>query len=148
MTAAKKRGYEGQVYRNTGTHASATWNAIGAAMDVKVGDSFSTFDASDRNSATKKALAAQQELSLEFSFIWDASDTDLTALRTAYRARTAIDLWATDGDSATTGVSGPNAEWLITEWSCDMPLADGMKVTVKCVPHGNCSFEPEYKTVT
>lgn len=148
MTAAKKRGYVAQVYRNTGSHGSPTWNSVGAAMDIKCGDQWNTFEASDRNSAVKKFMNGLQEWSIEFGVIWDSSDTDLTALRTAYRAGTAVDMWFADGPSDTVGVSGPNAEWLITEFGTDAPLQDGMKINVKCVPHALCSFEPEYKTVS
>lgn len=147
MTTAKKRGYIGQVYLQAGSHASPSWNQVENAQDIKIGDAWETFEASNRASPIKKFLPAQGDWSVEFSIIWDSSDTDLVALRTAYRAQTAVDMWVTDGLSATSGTSGPNCEWLITDFGLDMPLKDGQKITVKAVPHANCSFEPEYRTV-
>jgi hypothetical protein len=147
MTAAKKRGYDGNVYRNTGSHASKVWNQVAGAMDIKVNDTATTFNASDRASAVEKELPATYKWGIEFKMLVDLSDADFLALRTAYRAGTAIDLWFADGPEDTVGVSGPNAEWLITEFGADAPLTDGMSVSVKCVPHGNCSFEPEYLVI-
>lgn len=144
---AKKRGFAGRVYRNTGTHDSPVWNDITAAMGIKVGDSWSTFDASDRNSLVKKFLPSQNEWSIEFDVIWDTTDENLLALLAAYRGNLPVDLWFADGPSDASLVSGPNAEWLITEFGTDAPLTDGYKVTIKCVPHANCSFEPVYNVV-
>lgn len=146
MTTAKKRGYIGQIYLQAGSHASPSWNQVAQAQDIKLGDAWETFEASSRASPVKKYLPAQQDLSVEFTFIWDSSDTDLLALRAYYRAGAAADMWIADGLSGTPGTSGPNCEWLITEFGNDMPLKDGQKVTCKCVPHANCSFEPEYLT--
>jgi len=146
-TPAKKRGFDGNVYRNTGSHVSPTYNQIESAQDIKIGDAWKTFDASSRASQVAKELPAQLDWSIEFSVIWDSTDVDLQALRSAYRNKTAIDLTFLDGDSGTSTSSGPQAEWLIKEMPYDAPLQDGMKVTFKCVPHGNCSFEPLYVTI-
>ncbi len=147
-TPAKKRGFVGNVYRNTGTHASQSWNQIVDAGDIKVSDSWKKFEASNRASGVIKYLPSMQEWGIEFKMIWDSTNTDQLALRTAFRAGTPIDLWAADGASATSGVSGPNAEWLVEDFGGNMPLTDGMEITVKLCPHANCSFEPEYKTIS
>ena len=148
MTTAKKRGFAGRVYYNSGTHGSPTWVDVTEAVGIKIGDSWSTFDASDRSSSVKKFLPSMCEWTMEFDVLWDSSSTTLLAIRTAYRANTAVNFWFADGPSATVGSSGPNAEWLITEFGTDAPLADGYKITIKCVPHANCSFEPEYKVIS
>lgn len=143
-TPAKKRGYVGNVYLNAGSHAVPNWNQVEDAGDIKISDSWKKFEAPNRISNVIKYLPSMQDWGVEFKMCWDSSSADQLALRAAYRAGTPIDIWAADGPSGTSGTSGPNAEWLVDEFSSDMPLVNGMEVHVKLCPHANCSFEPTY----
>lgn len=148
----KRRGYAGNVYRNTSIPTPPTgtpqfWSQIADAQDIKVGDAWTTFEASNRLSPVKKFLNAQLDWSIEFKTIVDLSDEDFIAMQDAHRNGTPINLLTTDGGPGERGTSGPNADWLITDFGRDAPLANGMEITVKCVPHANCRFEPYYLVV-
>lgn len=153
MTApAKRRGYTGNVYMNTQTPGTdgtpQTFVQIESAMDIKLGDAWDTFVASNRASPVKKFLPAQLDWSIEFDVIWDETDTDLVALRDAHNAGTVVALVALPGASDESGAIGPYADWLISEFGKDMPLSDGQKINVKCLPHANCRFEPQYLEIS
>ena len=106
----KKRGYQGHIYFNANNDEPPTWTEITAAMDIKIGDSWNTFEASDRSTPVKQFLPSQQEWTLEFSFIWDQSNTELVALRDLYRSGDSVNLWAADGPSDVVGTSGPDVD--------------------------------------
>lgn len=151
--AKKRRGFFGNIYRISNLTglgalpAAATFVQLRAAMDIKLSDSWKTWDASDRGSIVMMYLPGQAEWSLEFSVIWDQTDPELVILQNSYRSSAAIPFWVADGVSTNQGSSGPVCQWLITDFPKDMPLADGMKISVKCVPHGSRTFEPGYFTV-
>lgn len=151
-TPAKQRGYSGNVYRNTNTPGSdgtpQTWSQVANAEDIKVADTWKTFMAMNRVSPVEKYLNAVQNWSVEFKIVWDRTDADLLAMQTAYRAGSPIALFVSDGGSAESGASGPYADWLITDFGRDMPLTAGQTITVKCVPHANCRFEPQYLAIS
>ena len=142
---AKKKGTDGQLYRNTNTWASPSWSVL-AVRDLKFTDKpAGTFDSSDRSIDVNTKVPTRSEWEVEFEFYHDASDTGLVALITAATTGRAsgIELLVTDNAVATSGAKGLRAEWLIeTGWDNDMKLVDGQLVKMKLTPHGNYTNAP------
>ncbi len=151
-TPVRRRGFIGNVYRNTVVPGSdgtpQTFSQLANAQDIKVGDAWKTFESMNRVSPVVKYLPGVQEWSIGFKITVDHTDADFVAMQTAYRAGTPIALWVADGPSNETGAGGPYADWLISDFGRDLPLKDGQMIDVKCVPHANCRFEPQYLTIS
>lgn len=143
MALAKKAGTAMQLYRNTNTWASPSWSAL-KVRDLKFSDKpAAMFDTSDRTISVNTKVPTRFEWSLEFEFIWDASDTGLAALVTAAQAGSVIELAVTDDAIATSGTKGLRAEWAVESgWEPDGKLQDGQTVKMTCVPHGNYTNAP------
>ena len=139
----KKTGTAAQVYRNTNTYASPTWAAL-AVQGLKFVDKpGGMFDSSDRTIGVNTKIPARSEWSLEFEFIWDASNTGLAALVTAAQGNTGIELNVTDDAIATTGTKGLRCEWTVESgWDNDAQLQAGQLVKMKLVPYGNYTNAP------
>jgi len=106
---AHKMGWEQKLYRNTGSFGSPTWDLVTNCRDLTLTGSASKNDASTRLSRVKTYAAGQIDLGFNFQMVYDPADTDLTAIRTAFYAQTALDLMDLDGLAATSGSLGVRA---------------------------------------
>lgn len=137
---------------NKRTGAIASVNNSGgtpltAIRDWKLGLEWAEFEAGDRADGYEKGLTTQIKVSAELNFLWDTSDSTLTAIRTAFEAHSALELFLLDGAYATSGSWGVHADFAVTAFNHDAPLTDGQKVTVSLMPHGNAVTTPTFVTL-
>jgi hypothetical protein len=150
MAAGHLLGLDCKLFRNTATYASPTWDEITQVTDVNVSQTTATGDISSRASTFKLWRPGQKDLTLEFTLRYDSGNTDFTALQSAFTGRTGIDMWVADGASATAGTTGIRANWMITEFSHEQPLEDGVNVKVSAKPYidATATQVPAYFTVS
>ncbi len=100
-------GYLCKSYLNTATHASPTWSEAKFVKDVALPDSAESIDVSARFSGGKKYEPGQAEQNVTFSYqyIKGSVDSVLSALRTAFHGRTALQMAFADGPIATNGTT-------------------------------------------
>lgn len=99
----KQVGLDMKLYRATGSPA---WNLIDNVRDLTGPDSFSEADVSVRGVGIKLTEPALRDISIEWEMVYDETDTDFTAVRTAYAAKTLIELALADGLIGTAGTVG------------------------------------------
>lgn len=127
-------GKDAKLYRNTGTHASPSWNLIENCRDLSLGDSMTEVDVSARDGGGFNLTdVALQALELSFQMIGDYSDADFVAFQTAYYARTPLLLATCSGLIATSGTQGVKMPVKITKFEKSEEL-DGVTmfdITIK-----------------
>lgn len=99
----KQVGLDMKLYRATGSPA---WNLVDNVRDLTGPDSFSEADVSVRGVGIKLTEPALRDISFDWEMIYDESDTDFTAIRTAYAAKTSIEFAFADGTLGTAGTTG------------------------------------------
>lgn len=130
--ATKKLGKGGSV--NDSTNAPIT-----AVRDFSFTCEWDLANAPDRGSEFDMVIPTVRKITAELEFMWEESNTQLTAFRTAWEANSAITLSLLDGTYATAGSWGPKADWAITDFPADANLTDGLIYKIKLAPHGNYS---------
>jgi hypothetical protein len=138
----KKLGTNFVIGRNTGSHGSPVWPVAACCRDIKLDIQQKMFDSSDRSSTGDSDIPTRYAAKLEADALWDGGDF-LTAVRTAFLAGSPIDLIAIDGVTAGKGLW---AEWAVTEFPIDAPLAAGQPIKLGFQPHGNAANQPQFVT--
>lgn len=149
MAAGYLLGLDCKLFRNTNTYATPTWNEVTLATEVSVNQTAGKGDVSNRSSVYKLYRAAQIDASLEFTMRYDSANDDYTAFKTAFLARSIMDIWVADGAAATTGTTGPRMNVMITEFSHAQPLSDGVDIKISMCPciDGTATQTPTYLTI-
>lgn len=143
MPLQKKRGDAAQVYLNAGTFAAPNPVALRVSELHFTDKPGKLFDASDRLSSVDTFIPTRSTWSIEFEFVWDASDTGIVKLVTAARLGLNADMIVTDDNILVAGTIGLHAEWTCESgWDNDAKLADGQKCKMKWVPAGNYTNPP------
>lgn len=137
---SKKLGTNFVVARNTGTHDLPVWPLAANCRDVKLDLAPNMFDSSDRATTINTKIPTRYKPKLEFDALWDGG-AFLTAVRAAFLAGTPLDLIVLDG---TTSGQGFWAEWAVTEFPFEMPLAAGQPLKLGFQPHGNAANIPQF----
>jgi len=143
----KKVGLSCKLYRNTGTFGVPVWTEITIARDVTLNLESGEADASSRGSVFKEYLQALKDASLEFDVLYDAADTNFTALREAFFNNTTLDMLALDGSSATTGNQGLRMVSIVTAFPRNEPLEETVTSAVTVKPTVNDDTAPVWYTV-
>lgn len=92
---------------NSGTVGTPTWNDMPNCMDLTPSNSASDIDVSARYGGGYKVHEPGLfDLSFSTKHLYDPADTQLLALRTAFLARTLVDVAIMDQDIATAGSQG------------------------------------------
>lgn len=141
-------GFAAKLYRNTGTYAVPIWTLIDEVKDNTL-----TFEADEVDVTTRAGGGFRQtepgliDAGLEFQINWDTSDDNFTALRTAFAARTAIEMLALDGLVATAGSQGLRFTGKVISFSRNEPIGENLTVDVTVKP---CIADnaPAWYTVT
>jgi predicted secreted protein len=132
---AIKLGMDAKLYRNTGTYAVPVWDLIGNVKDLTLSIESGEADVTTRgNSGWRATVGTLKEASIEFDMIWDTTDTDFTAIKTAFFANTLIDFAVLDGPSGTAGSQGLRAECSIISFSRNETLEEALTVSVTAKP--------------
>lgn len=128
-------GVNCKLYRNTGTYGSPVWNLCDQVRDVKLALPANEADVTTRlNGGYKAAEPVMIDAAVEFEMPWDPADTDLMALKTAFLARSAVEMFVLDGLVATSGSRGLRATMKVFDFSRDEGLENAAMATVKMKP--------------
>ena len=137
-----KLGMQAKLYRlETGPRAA--WPASGApaglaaldnVQDVTLSLETGEADVTTRaNNGYKATVATLKQGSVEFTMIWSSDDPGFKAVQEAYFQNKPIALAVLDGPMDTVGTQGLWADFSVTNFSRQEPLAEAItaKVTVK-----------------
>lgn len=133
-----KMGFEGHVYYNTtlitGSVPSSTWVAIDQAQDVTLIDAMREVDVETKAAAGVEETEPGSRMGgIEFRAVYDPSDSALTALRTAYVAKTKMSFALMD-DAMGTGIKGTVFNGKITKFEKSQPIKGEQAVSITIKP--------------
>lgn len=131
---AVKRGFQHKLYRNAGTFGTPTWTIIPNCRDLTMSQSMAKADASIRASTSKLYVTGMIEWELSWQMVYDPADTNLTAIRTAFYGRTAIDFMDLDGTDTTNGSLGARALCEVYTFDKQEPLDGPAMVDIAAAP--------------
>jgi hypothetical protein len=130
-----KLGLDCKMYRNTGTYASPVWDEITNIRDVTLNLETGEADSSRRGgNGFRERLATLIDGGVDFEMVWETGDTDFTALRTAFFAKTPVEFAIMDGPVATAGTQGLRATMQVFNFSRNEPLGETVKASVSIKP--------------
>lgn len=112
-------------YYNSGTYASPVKTELKRISDVKLPESMTTGKFKMRGYEGVVTSVGYVERSVTFKYQSKAAgltDSILAALRTAMRARTAVQFWFVDQAIATAGAAGVSGFFMVTK--CDRDESD------------------------
>lgn len=118
-------GGEEKLYRNSNTYGSPTWAEMRNVSDVDVPDSRSEVEAQVRaHYPFVGSLVGKRKVGLSWKMLKTTSttDTDLTAMITAYEAGTVVEFAIADGAIATTGTKYRRVSCVITKMDESAPI--------------------------
>jgi hypothetical protein len=132
-------GMNAKLYRNSGTYGTPVWVEVTDVKDLKMTLEAGEGDVNTRGNAGWEAVAPTlKKVSIEFGMVYDPTDTNWTALHTAWLASTPIEFAVADGVIATTGTQYFRATCAILKFDQDEAL-DG-------VIHNDVSIKPTRAT--
>lgn len=128
-------GFDAKAYLNTGTYASPVWNEMKHIIDASNPDSNEAIDVSARYSARKRFMPGMAEDSIDFGYQWikGLNDAVFTALETAKKNRTLIEIRMADGDITVNGTRWWRDTFMVEKFDRKEDLGDKVSydVTVK-----------------
>lgn len=142
---AEQIGLDMLLYRNTGTNGSPTWALIENVGDLTGPDSMDKIELPRRKTAIKQYEPGQRDISFEWDMIKDETDTQFTALRTAYAAKTLTEFAFANGPIATAGTKYFRVECKIFEFSRTEPINGANAYHVVAAPCWSANV-PSYVT--
>ncbi len=132
----------------TGSINNAAGTPLTGIRDFKLNLEWVTANASDRASEFELEVPTQMQYTVECEFAWDANDTTLTAIRTAYNAHSALATYfVLDGAYATSGSWGLNSDFVVTKFAYKGPLKDLQLYSVTLEPRSNATTLPTFVTI-
>ena len=142
---AEQIGLDMLLYRNTGTNGSPTWVLIENVGDLTGPDSMDKIELPRRKTAIKQYEPGQRDISFEWDMIKDETDTQFTALRTAYAAKTLTEFAFANGPIATAGTKYFRVECKIFEFARTEPINGANAYHVVVAPCWSANV-PDYVT--
>lgn len=130
---ALKLGMAAKLYfKAGGVAAVGTWSELTNVKDVTLSLETGEADVTTRaNAGWKATVATLKEGSVEFEMVWDSADAGFTAIKNAFFGNLAIGLAVMDGELATAGTQGLQADFSITQFSREEPLEEAIRVKVQ-----------------
>jgi len=108
-------GANATINRNTASYGSPTWDQITIAKDVQIPTSMEEADASCKASLVKMMEPTLMALGVEFDIVEDVGQADYVALRTAFLARSSLDIKLCSNTIAT-GEYSIRADMKVFKW--------------------------------
>lgn len=137
-----------KLYRNTGTYAAPVWDEIGNVKDLTLNMTKSAVDITTRASGGfVENIDGLIDATVDFSMVWDSTDTDFTAIQTAFLAKTSIEFLVLDGGSAVDGAQGLRATMMIEGFTRNETLGEALMVDVTIRPT-RAANAPAWHTVS
>ncbi len=136
---AEKIGFDGKLYRNTGTYGTPVWNEVKAVRDLRAPVEVAEHDVSSRKSRLKISLPGLVALGVEFDMVHDKAEDDYTVLRDASMNGTLLEYAVMDENIATSGSDGWRMTCGLYGFGRNEPLEGGMThdVVLKPAPSAN-----------
>lgn len=133
---ALKLGMQAKLYYKTGGVAAAgAWTELGNIKDLTLSLETGEADVTTRaNAGWRATVGTLKEGSVEFEMVWNTGDPGFTAIKNAFFSNTAIGLAIMDGDIATAGTQGLQADFSITTFSRNEALEEAITVSVTAKP--------------
>jgi len=140
-----------KLFRNTGTFASPTWDEITLVKDLSISLDKDETDVTTRGSGGfKEFVDGMIDASLEFSMLYDDTDTDFTALRTAFFAKTNVEVLVLDGAATgdgSTGNQGLRARMMVKSMTRNENLGEALMMDFTLRPVKNADGPPTWFVV-
>jgi hypothetical protein len=137
-----------KLFRNTGTFASPTWDEITLVKDLSISLDKDETDVTVRASGGfKEFVDGMIDASLEFSMLYDDTDTDFTALRTAFFAKTQVEVLVLDGaatGAGSTGNQGLRARMMVKSMTRNENLGEALMMDITMRPVKNSDGPPTW----
>ena len=132
----QKLGMEAKLYYKTGGVAGqGQWTLLPNVKDVTLSLERGEADVTTRaNGGWKATVGTLKDASVEFESVWDTEDAGFTALQEAFMNGTPIGIAVMDGDIATPGSQGLQADMAVTKFDRKEPLEEAITVSVTVKP--------------
>ena len=128
----------------TNTPATVSWSEIDVVRDVTLGLESGEADVTSRKSGGwRNVLQTLREGTIEFEMLWETGDAAFSAIQNAYMNGTEIAVAVMDGNVATSGQEGLASNMIVSGFSRNEPLEEGVTVSVSLRP----SSQTEWYTV-
>lgn len=138
-----------KLYRNSGSYGTPTWVEIDNVKDLTLNLDKDETDVTTRASGGfKEFVDGMIDASVEWSMLWDTSDANFTAIRTAFFAKTAVEFLILDGDEATAGSQGLRVTCMVKGFTRNETLGDALMVDVNIRPTKNANAAPAWYTAS
>ena len=132
---AIRLGMEGKLYYDASGVGGSSWTELTNVKDLTLNLETGEADVTTRGNAGWRAtVATLRDGSIEFEMVWDTADAGFTAIKDAYFNNTSIGFAVMDGDIATAGTQGLQANFSVTNFTRNEPLEEAMSVSVTCKP--------------
>lgn len=136
-------------YRNSGSYGSPSWDLISNVKDLTLNLDKDETDVTTRASGGfKEFVDGLIDASIEFSMLWDTADTNFTAIRTAFFAKTAVEFLILDGDEGTAGSQGLRVTCMVKGFTRNEALGEALMVDVNIRPTKNANAAPAWYTAS
>jgi hypothetical protein len=146
---AYKIGFEGILYRNTGSYGSPTWDAIPNVKDVELTMEREEADTSNRaGGGWETILPGLKKATIEGEMNYDPADTDWVAMQAACYAGTLIEYGMADAAIASAGTQYFRAHCYITKFGRRESLREAMTTPFTLRPGFTSSANPAWVTVS
>lgn len=145
---AEKAGLDCELYRNTATWASPTWNVCDNVIDVTIPFARTKIEVKRRGSDYKKYLGGLIDAPVTVKMIADEAETDYMAFKAAFLAKTAVNLAIADGAIATAGTVYHKADFVVLDMQIGEPLEDVRTVDIVFGYDARSANEPTNVTVS
>ena len=114
-------------YKTGGQSGGGSWTELTNVRDVTLSLEAGEADVTTRaNQGWRATVATLKEASVEFEMVWDTADAGFTAIKNAYLNNDLIGIQVLDTD----GGQGLQADFMITSFSRNEPLEEGITVSV------------------
>lgn len=141
MSDNDKLGYECIMYYDATplaageTAVNGSWTELDAAKDVNLPLDKAEADMTSRkNKGWKNTRGGLKDASLTFEMIWDSTDLNIRAVRTAYMTNVQMAMAIMDGDIAVNDNEGFIANFEIMNFDFQQPLEEGVTIAVTAKP--------------
>jgi len=141
-------GMEAKLYIDPAGVGGSSWSELANVKDVTLNLETGEADVTTRgNQGWRATVATLKDGSIEFEMVWDTADAGFTAIKDAYFNNSLIGFAIMDGDIATPGSQGLQADFSITNFSRNEPLEEAVTVSVTAKPTYSTTA-PQWVTVT
>lgn len=124
-----------------------TWATYDGVADVTVTATRNTGRRKDRSLDYETVHAGQRVISVSATLTFEAGDTQMEEIRTAFNSGADIGIAVMSGPVATTGSEGLICNAKVTEYSTSQPLENVVSISVTFEPSADSTYALTYTEV-